>query len=73
MKAVKDSVIYLIGELASKSIPFLLLPYFSRKLGVAGYGELSYYQTFAALFVILSGLAKTVRLLAISIFMVSVH
>ncbi|STY63449.1 flippase [Mannheimia haemolytica] len=58
MKAVKDSVIYLIGELASKSIPFLLLPYFSRKLGVAGYGELSYYQTFAALFVIFIGLSQ---------------
>lgn len=58
MKAVKDSVIYLIGELASKSIPFLLLPYFSRKLGVEGYGELSYYQTFAALFVIFIGLSQ---------------
>lgn len=58
MKAVKDSVIYLIGELASKSIPFLLLPYFSRKLGVEGYGELSYYQTFSALFVIFIGLSQ---------------
>lgn len=58
MKAVKDSVIYLIGELASKSIPFLLLPYFSRKLGVEGYGELSYYQTFAALFAIFIGLSQ---------------
>ncbi|MDY2947580.1 MAG: flippase [Mannheimia varigena] len=58
MKAVKDSVIYLIGELASKLIPFLLLPYFSRKLGVEGYGELSYYQTFSALFVIFIGLSQ---------------
>lgn len=58
MKAIKDSVIYLIGELTSKSIPFLLLPYFSRKLGVEGYGELSYYQTFTALFVIFIGLSQ---------------
>lgn len=58
MKAIKDSFIYLFGELASKSIPFLLLPYFSRKLGVEGYGELSYYQTFSALFVIFIGLSQ---------------
>lgn len=58
MRVIKDSVIYLIGELASKSIPFLLLPYFSRKLGVEGYGELSYYQTFSALFVIFIGLSQ---------------
>lgn len=53
---VKDSAIYLLGELFSKSIPFLLLPYLSRKLGVAGYGELSYYQTYLALFAIFIGL-----------------
>ncbi|OOR98187.1 flippase [Haemophilus paracuniculus] len=58
MKAIKDSVIYLGGELLSKSIPFLMLPYLSRKLGVAGYGELSYYQTFLALFVIIVGLSQ---------------
>lgn len=58
MKAIKDSVIYLGGELLSKSIPFLMLPYLSRKLGVAGYGELSYYQTFLALFLIIVGLSQ---------------
>lgn len=58
MKALKDSVIYLIGELASKCIPFLLLPYLSRKLGVAGYGELSYFQTYLALFAIVLGLSQ---------------
>lgn len=55
---LKDSTIYLIGEIISKIIPFLLIPYLSRKLGVAGYGELSYYQTYTALFVILFGLAQ---------------
>lgn len=55
---LKDSSIYLIGEIITKIIPFLLLPYLSRKLGVAGYGELSYYQTYIALFVILFSLAQ---------------
>lgn len=58
MKAVKDSVIYLAGELLSRSVPFLLLPYLSRKLGVEGFGELSYYQTFTVLFFIIVGLSQ---------------
>ena len=57
-RLLKDSTIYLMGEIISKIIPFLLIPYLSRKLGVAGYGELSYYQTYTALFVILFGLAQ---------------
>lgn len=55
---IKDSVIYLIGELLSKSVPFLLLPYLSHKLGSEGYGVLSYYQTYLALFVIIIGLSQ---------------
>ncbi|MGX2966538.1 oligosaccharide flippase family protein [Ursidibacter sp. B-7004-1] len=58
MAVIKDSFIYLSGELISKSVPFLLLPYLSRKLGVEGYGELSYYQTFLSLFVIFIGLSQ---------------
>lgn len=50
MSILKNSAIYLFGELFSKIIPFLLLPYLSRKLGVEGFGELSYYQTYLALF-----------------------
>lgn len=46
MKILRDSVIYVIGELFAKIVPFLLLPYLSRKLGVEGFGELSYYQTY---------------------------
>ncbi|OOR98513.1 flippase [Canicola haemoglobinophilus] len=55
---IKDSVIYLIGELLSKLVPFLLLPYLSHKLGSEGYGLLSYYQTYLALFVIIIGLSQ---------------
>ncbi|MDH3000860.1 Lsg locus protein 1 [Chelonobacter oris] len=58
MKALKDSVIYLIGEVFSKSMPFFLLPYLSKKLGVVGFGELSYYQTYLALFSIIIGLSQ---------------
>ncbi len=55
---IKDSVIYLAGELISKAFPFLLLPYLSRKLGVDGFGELSYYQTYLTLFVVFLGLSQ---------------
>ncbi|MDO4431496.1 MAG: oligosaccharide flippase family protein [Lonepinella koalarum] len=58
MRAIKDSVIYLAGELTSRAMPFLLLPYLARKLGVDGFGELSYYQTFLALFGIVIGLSQ---------------
>ncbi len=57
-KILKDSSIYVIGEVASKGIPFLLLPYLSRKLGADGYGLLSYYQTYLALFILAVGLSQ---------------
>ena len=50
---LKDSVIYLIGEIVAKIFPFILLPYLSRKLGVNGFGELSYYQTILSLLIII--------------------
>lgn len=58
MRAVKDSVIYLIGELAARSVPFLLLPYLSRRLGVEGFGLLSYFQAWLALFTIFISLSQ---------------
>lgn len=58
MRVLKDSFIYLIGELFAKSLPFLLLPYLTRKLGTAGFGELSYYLTWLALFGIFVGLSQ---------------
>ena len=58
MKLLKDSLIYLIGELAAKALPFLLLPYLTRKFGAAGYGDLSYWQTLFALLVILFSLSQ---------------
>lgn len=58
MSLIKDSSIYLIAELSAKCVPFLLLPYLSRKLGLEGFGELSYYQIFLSLFVIIIGLSQ---------------
>ena len=58
MRIFKDSFIYLIGELFAKSLPFLMLPYLTRKLGVEGFGELSYYLTILALLGIFIGLSQ---------------
>lgn len=58
MKVLKDSFIYLIGELFAKSLPFLMLPYLTRKLGPDGFGELSYYLTMLSLFAIFVGLSQ---------------
>lgn len=58
MRILKDSFIYLIGELFAKSLPFLMLPYLTRKLGPEGFGELSYYLTWLALFGIFIGLSQ---------------
>lgn len=58
MRILKDSSIYLIGELLNKTLPFLLLPYLTRKLGVEGFGELSYYLTILALLSIFIGLSQ---------------
>lgn len=58
MRILKDSFIYLIGELFAKSLPFLMLPYLTRKLGPDGFGELSYYLTWLALFGVFVGLSQ---------------
>lgn len=58
MRILKDSFIYLIGELLNKTLPFLLLPYLTRKLGVEGFGELSYYLTILALLSVFIGLSQ---------------
>ena len=41
MKPLKNSLIYLTGEAAAKALPFLLLPYLTRRFGAAGFGDLS--------------------------------
>ena len=58
MHILKDSLIYLVGELVSKSLPFLMLPYLTRKLGTEGFGELSFYLTMISLFGIVIGMSQ---------------
>lgn len=59
---VKDSVIYLAGELLTKAVPFLLLPYLTRMLGTAGFGELSYYMAISAFLLIFMSLSQNATL-----------
>lgn len=48
MQILKDSTTYIVGEVFTKAIPFLLLPYLTRKLGPTGYGELASFQAYVA-------------------------
>lgn len=58
MKLLKDGLIYLGGEIFAKALPFLLLPYLTRKLGAEGFGELAYWQTVCILIFIVACLAQ---------------
>ncbi len=58
MKILKDSGIYIFGEILTKIIPFLLLPYLTKKLGAEGFGELSYYQALVSFSLIFLGLSQ---------------
>lgn len=58
MSILKDSTIYVGGEILSKIMPFLLIPYLSRKLGVEGYGELAYYQAYMMLMFLFISLSQ---------------
>lgn len=57
-RLIKDSYIYVLGELLSKAMPFLLLPYLTRRLGVSGFGELSYYQSLISFIIIFISLSQ---------------
>ncbi|GKW41466.1 Lsg locus putative protein 1 [Pectobacterium carotovorum subsp. carotovorum] len=58
MSVVKDSVVYLIGEVISKGIPYFLLPFVASSLGNEEYGRLAYYQVFVVLSTIIIGLSQ---------------
>ena len=58
MGAIKDSSIYVTGEIVAKSLPFILMPYLARKLGPEGYGELSYFLTWVAIMSIFVGMSQ---------------
>ncbi|MEI7320183.1 oligosaccharide flippase family protein, partial [Pectobacterium parmentieri] len=58
MRLIKDSAIYVLGEIFTKSIPFFLLPYLTRVLGKEGFGELSLYQSVITLLIVFIGLSQ---------------
>lgn len=43
---VKNSFIYLLGEIISKGIPLLILPYITTAMGSGHFGEFSLYQAY---------------------------
>jgi len=58
MSILKNSSIYLLGEIFSKSLPFLLIPYLARSLGAEGFGHLANVQAYIALLIIFIGLLQ---------------
>ena len=57
MSLLSNGSAYIVGEVVSKLIPFLMLPYLTRKLGVEGFGDLAYYlmiYTFSLIFISIS-------------------
>lgn len=59
---LKDSVIYVLGEMTTKAVPFLLLPYLTRVLGTAGFGELSYFMAVSSFVLIFISLSQNAAL-----------
>ena len=55
---LKDSLIYVVGEMTAKAVPFLLLPYLTRVLGTTGFGDLSYYLSLTAFILIAMSLSQ---------------
>lgn len=41
---------YILGEVLSRTAPFLLIPFFSRQLNPSGFGQLSLYYSYVILF-----------------------
>lgn len=56
--------LYLFGEFFSKGIPFLLLPYLTRKLGPEGFGELSYSLSIVAILMLFLSISQEAALLS---------
>lgn len=54
----KDGVFYVLGELVSKAVPFLILPYLSRFLGLDGISDLIYYTSIVAVIILLLGISQ---------------
>ncbi|MCX2758274.1 oligosaccharide flippase family protein [Vibrio sp. Sgm 22] len=58
MKIIKDSIVYVSGEVLTKLIPFLMLPYLTRELGPSQFGELANTLAYVAMVSIFVGLSQ---------------
>jgi O-antigen/teichoic acid export membrane protein len=58
MRKVKSSAFFISGELLGKIAPFALLPLLTRYLGVEAFGELSIYQAYITIIMIVVGLSQ---------------
>ncbi|PWC09726.1 oligosaccharide flippase family protein [Brenneria corticis] len=58
MSLIKDSFLYIFGEVLSKGMPYVLLPFITNSLGVEDYGRLAYFQVIVALVIIIVGLSQ---------------
>lgn len=54
----KDGFFYVLGELISKAVPFLILPYLSRFLGLDGISDLIYYTSVVVVITLLLGISQ---------------
>ena len=52
MSLKSNSFIYLTGEILSRLIPFIMMPYLTRVLGTDGFGQVSLYLAWGSLFII---------------------
>lgn len=48
MSIKNDAFIYSIGSILAKAIPFFIIPYLTNKLGVVGYGQLTFLISVSA-------------------------
>lgn len=55
---------YLLGELVSKGLPFLLLPYLTRKLGVESFGDLAYTLSIVAVVMVFLSLSQEAAMMS---------
>lgn len=62
MRILKDTSIYILGEIISKSFPFFLLPYLTRSLGTEGYGELALSLMWLSILIIFIGMSQEVAI-----------
>ncbi|MDU0356110.1 oligosaccharide flippase family protein [Paraglaciecola aquimarina] len=68
MKIFRSTSVYMLGEFIARALPFVLMPYLSRKLGAEGYGELALYQAWISLLIIIVSYAQDAAIIRYAYF-----